>query len=142
MTQATSSVKPVEHMISDRPMTDRHDAACVFCQIAANEAPAVIVREWPDCLAFMPLNPVTMGHVLVIPRAHVSDALAAPALTGLVMQRASALAAQRATACNLITSVGAAATQTVAHLHVHIVPRRHGDGLPLPWTPQQEGNRD
>lgn len=40
-------------------------------------------------------------------------------------------------AANLITSRGGAATQTVFHLHVHVVPREAGDGLALPWTPQQ-----
>jgi diadenosine tetraphosphate (Ap4A) HIT family hydrolase len=41
-------------------------------------------------------------------------------------------------ACNFITSAGAAATQSVPHLHVHVIPRRDGDGLALPWTGQQE----
>ena len=47
-----------------------------------------------------------------------------------------------AASCNLITSVGAAATQTVKHLHIHIVPRHEGDGLHLPWTEQKKPEWD
>jgi diadenosine tetraphosphate (Ap4A) HIT family hydrolase len=53
------------------------------------------------------------------------------------MQRAAEYALVKVSGdCNLITSDGAAATQTVKHLHVHIVPRRDGDGLTLPWSTQ------
>ena len=51
------------------------------------------------------------------------------------MRRAAELMAERP-AANLITSKGREATQSVFHLHVHVVPRAAGDGLPLPWTPQ------
>jgi histidine triad (HIT) family protein len=71
------------------------------------------------------------AHLLAIPRLHVEDALEDPELTGHVMEIAAWFAHGD---CNLITSVGAAATQTVRHLHVHIVPRRPGDGLALPWS--------
>jgi histidine triad (HIT) family protein len=109
--------------------------SCVFCAIAAGVAPANVVREWPDAVAFRPLNPVTDGHTLVIPRAHVDDAAVNPAVTALTMRRAAELA-EGAGSLNLITSVGTAATQTVFHLHIHIVPREDGDGLSLPWTGQ------
>ncbi|WP_405506392.1 HIT family protein [Streptomyces cyaneofuscatus] len=112
--------------------------SCVFCAIAAGEAPATVVHEWPDALAIRPRGGVNDGHVLVIPRTHVANAIEDPAVTGATMTRAAELAAEAGTDLNLITSVGAAATQTVHHLHIHIVPRAHGDGLPLPWTPQQE----
>lgn len=108
---------------------------CVFCGIIAGVAPAVVVREWPDAVAIVPLDPVTPGHLLVVPRVHVVDATVDPEVTGVAMRRAAELAAPP---CNLITSAGAAATQTVWHLHIHVVPRRVGDGLPLPWTPQQQ----
>jgi histidine triad (HIT) family protein len=82
---------------------------------------------------FEPLHPVAPGHMLVVPRPHVRDATEDPVLTGWVMAAAARLAA-RVGDCNIITSVGPAATQTVFHLHVHVVPRRPGDGLALPWT--------
>jgi histidine triad (HIT) family protein len=103
---------------------------CPFCLITHGLAPAEIVQQWDDAIAIVPLNPVTPGHLLVIPRQHVPDALTVPEVAALTMQRAAELATG---SCNLITSVGAEATQTVRHLHLHIVPRRAGDGLALPW---------
>ena len=110
-------------------------ASCAFCAIAAGRAPATVVREWPDALAILPRRGgVTEGHVLVLPRVHAADAGTDPAVTAAVMSRAAELMAELP-AANLITSKGAPATQTVFHLHVHVVPRYPGDGLPLPWTP-------
>ncbi|MGY1439593.1 HIT family protein [Streptomyces reniochalinae] len=110
---------------------------CPFCEIAAGHAPADIVREWPDTLAVVPLNPVTLGHLLVIPRTHVPDFTDDPVVTGLTAQRTAELARDLGlTAANEITSKGGAATQTVFHLHRHLVPRAPGDGLALPWTGQ------
>ena len=110
---------------------------CVFCRIVAGRAPAKVVREWDYAMAFVPLNPVTEGHVLVVPREHLTDALEYPWMTGRTFCAAATLAKETGGACNLITSVGAAATQTIKHLHVHVVPRREGDGLALPWTGQE-----
>ncbi|WP_251059428.1 MULTISPECIES: HIT family protein [unclassified Streptomyces] len=78
---------------------------------------------------------VTEGHVMVLPRVHVHDAGTDPEVTAAVMRRAAELMAELP-AANLITSKGVAATQSVFHLHVHVVPRQDGDDLPLPWTPQ------
>lgn len=110
---------------------------CPFCKIVSKTAPAEIIAEWSDAVAFVPLNPVTPGHVLVVPRMHVKDALERPWITGNAFMRASQLAtAAFGGDVNLITSVGPAATQTVHHLHVHVVPRTADDGLHLPWTGQ------
>ncbi|MEV7442988.1 HIT domain-containing protein [Streptomyces sp. NPDC091204] len=109
---------------------------CAFCSITAGQAPAAIAREWPDALAIRPrTGGVTEGHVMVLPRVHVPDAGTDPEVTAAVMRRAAELMAELP-AANLITSKGAAATQSVFHLHVHVVPRRDGDDLPLPWAPQ------
>lgn len=110
---------------------DSDPGACPFCEIVAGEAPATILRNWRDVLVIVPLNPVTDGHVLVIPKHHVADAVEEPQVTADVMA-AAAMYADRP--CNIITSAGSHATQTVFHLHVHVVPRREGDGLHLPWT--------
>ena len=107
---------------------------CVFCSILKGETSADIVHEWNDCIAIVPLNPVVDGHVLVIPRQHVSDALENPIITGITFQRASELAEGQ---CNLISNVGEDATQSVYHLHVHIVPRKRNDFLQLPWSNQK-----
>ena len=104
---------------------------CVFCGIVNGDVRADIVKVWRDAIAFVPLNPVTDGHVLVVPKTHVADALQNPDVTAAVVKRASELARGQ---CNLITSVGENATQSIYHLHIHIVPRRENDGLLLPWS--------
>jgi histidine triad (HIT) family protein len=109
---------------------------CVFCAIVAGTAPATIVREWPDAIAIRPRGGVNDGHVLVLPRTHVANAGVDRNVTAATMAAAADLMAEHPDA-NIITSKGSAATQTVFHLHVHVVPRVAGDGLPLPWTPQQ-----
>lgn len=112
---------------------------CVFCRIIEGAAPAEIVVRWSDATCFVPLNPVTDGHVLVVPNYHVRDAVENPLVTAITMGRAAEYAGY---SCNLITSVGHHATQTVFHLHIHVVPRRPNDGLLLPWssTPVTEGD--
>lgn len=114
--------------------------SCQFCAILRGQAPAKYVHSWPDAIAIVPLAPVTPGHVIVIPRLHVGDFTADPVVTAAVMSRAATLAAAEDWQWNLITSAGEDATQTICHLHVHLVPRRPGDGLHLPWT-GQDGER-
>lgn len=108
---------------------------CPFCEIVTG-SDTELIRVWPDALAFEPLNPVVPGHLLVIPRTHVPDFTFDPIVSATVMARAAKLAAE-CFPCNLITSAGELATQTIRHLHIHIVPRRPGDGLTLPWTGQE-----
>jgi histidine triad (HIT) family protein len=108
---------------------------CVFCRIIAGKAPATVVRRWSNALAIVPRDPVTAGHVLVIPTVHVSDAGVDPAISAQTMAAAAELAAMYPD-CNVITSRGKHATQTVFHLHIHVVPRCQGDGLALPWSPR------
>lgn len=109
---------------------------CVFCQIIAGTAPAADFRAAEAVVAFTPLNPVVDGHTLVVPKRHVRDAAEAPEVTAETMFYAAVIAQQYGESVNIITSVGAPATQTVFHLHLHIVPRFEGDGLALPWTGQ------
>ncbi|MFJ1796523.1 HIT family protein [Kitasatospora griseola] len=116
-----------------RTAAQKAGGGCVFCAIAAGLAPAQVVARWPEALAIVPLNPVADGHLLVLPTCHVPDAAFDPAVTAVTMRRAAELA-QGAGPANLITSIGAEATQTVRHLHIHLVPRRTYDGLHLPWT--------
>ncbi|MFD6186767.1 HIT family protein [Rhodococcus sp. NPDC059969] len=107
---------------------------CVFCDIASGRAPATIVRRWPQVFAIVPLDPVTPGHLLVLPYEHVPDAGADPLVSALTMAAASELVAELPSA-NILTSKGRPATQSVDHVHFHVVPRRSGDGLALPWAP-------
>lgn len=109
---------------------------CVFCQIVAMTAPATIVAEWPDAIAIRPLGPVVQGHTLIIPRAHVWSFVEDPIVSASVMARASEFSGKLGMpgeGVNLITSAGEAATQTVFHMHVHLIPRELGDAVSLPW---------
>jgi histidine triad (HIT) family protein len=110
----------------------------VFCKIVAGTEPADIVFDWPSAIVIVPLNPVTPGHLLVIPRKHVRDASELPELTGFVAAKAAEFAKRwtKDGDYNLIVNCGSAASMTVPHLHWHIVPRFEGDGLALPWTGQ------
>ncbi len=106
-------------------------ADCPFCQrIEARE------YDYFDdySVAFEPLNPVTPGHFLVVPQVHAINALWAPEAAGHVMRFAAELADQMDLSdCNFITSAGSLATQSVMHLHVHVIPRHEGDGLWRSW---------
>lgn len=107
---------------------------CIFCDIIAGKAPAAFVRRWDDAIAIAPLNPVVCGHILVIPADHVRDASCSDNITACAIRRAAQLMRSLGGDWNLIANVGETASQTVFHLHVHLVPRRHGDGVVLPWT--------
>ena len=112
------------------------NANCPFCE-------RIEAREYDDrnqwAVTFEPLNPVTPGHRLVVSACHARSALSDHVVSGATMEFAVLVAKNLGIKqCNFITSAGAAATQTVDHLHIHIVPRREGDGLALPWTGQQQ----
>lgn len=110
-----------------------HDDPCVFCEIVAGRAPATIVRDWPKALAIVPLNPVTEGHTLVMPKDHSADFTTGAESLIWAMTAAAVVAREMGGPMNLITSKGTEATQSVFHLHVHLVPRAKDDGLALPW---------
>lgn len=104
---------------------------CPFCDYAG---PSKIIRDYGSVYVIEPIDPVTEGHVLVIPKRHLMDAMEDSNHTGFVFAFAVAYAKEVGIGpCNFITSVGSSATQTIWHLHVHVVPRRPDDGLQLPW---------
>ena len=112
---------------------------CAFCQISAGKSPAKIACDDVEWTAFPPLGPHAPGHMLFIPRRHVPDATTDPGLTGVVFAAASAyLGRTLKSEGNILTSVGASATQTVMHLHVHVIPRGPGDGLHHDWPWRRE----
>lgn len=112
---------------------------CVFCDIINDNSLASMIHSTDDTIAFHPLDPVTPGHMLVVPRDHVADFTEDKDITAAVMYDVARLARMFPdTDFNVITSKGAHATQTVFHFHVHLVPRREGDDLTLPWTKQKK----
>ena len=122
---------------------------CPFCAIANGTAPARIVWRGTAALALIPDAPAVAGHTLVVPVAHVQDIWDVDQRTGRELADATLTVAdgvRRACgtdALNVIQSNGAAAGQSVFHLHIHVVPRTDGDRMPrlwppdAPWTPDQ-----
>jgi histidine triad (HIT) family protein len=118
------------------------EASCVFCKIAAGDAPAEIVDSDEHTVAFLDLNPATRGHSLVIPRRHSTD------LMGIEEEdlERTTLAAKRLAeridetlhpdGFNLLNACRPAAWQSVFHFHIHVIPRYSDDPLKLPWIPR------
>jgi histidine triad (HIT) family protein len=106
---------------------------CVFCQIVSGEVPAEVVLETDDFVGFLDTRPVFKGHVLLVPREHVDTLPDLPADL-----RDPFLAAAQDLATAVKTGLGAqgsfvamnnTVSQSVPHLHLHVVPRTKGDGL-------------
>jgi histidine triad (HIT) family protein len=128
--------------ILDRHAVPTGPSSCPFCAIVHRGAAAGGLVRLTNSVSFIPLNPVVPGHRLVVPKVHVEDFAQDPATTASVCRDAAVVArSMSAEAVNLITSWGEAATQTVKHLHIHLVPRAPGDGLALPWTGQETGQQ-
>ncbi|WP_152193129.1 HIT family protein [Georgenia satyanarayanai] len=109
------------------------DDTCVFCRIADGVEPAEVVLTTAEVVAFLDVRPVFKGHVLVVPREHVvtlpelPDALLAPyysAVRQVVTAVPEAFGAQ-----GTFVAMNNVVSQSVAHLHTHVVPRTKGDGL-------------
>jgi histidine triad (HIT) family protein len=119
--------------MSDAPaLTER----CVFCDIVARRAPAHIVHEDAKTLTFLDLFPITRGHLLVVPRAHVDRITDLPAEDHAdlmaAIQRACRQVEHLSTHYNVSINQGSLAGQIVFHLHVHVIPR-YEDTAPA-WT--------
>lgn len=110
---------------------------CIFCKIIAKEAPAKIVLENEDILAFVPKEQVSKGHTLVIPRVHFEnifdiDKNTLEKLITVSKDLSEQLAKENnATGVNLLHASGKDAQQSVFHFHLHVVPRYENDGLDL-----------
>ena len=108
-------------------------AGCVFCAIVAGSVPAFRVTDIPDGVAFLDTRPVFHGHVLVVPREHhetLGD-LPGPSIAGyFTLVRRIALAVEAGLAAGgTFVAVNNRVSQSVPHLHIHVVPRRPKDGL-------------
>lgn len=123
-------------------MAETVDGSCVFCRIMAGDLPSWPVAESKRSVAFMDINPATDGHLLVVPRQHTPDVTTIDPddLTDVILlaQRMARQVRARlgASGVNVLQSTGAAAWQTVFHLHVHVIPRYVDDPLKLPWQPR------
>ena len=108
-------------------------ASCLFCRVVAGESEASVVWSDDDLVAFLDIRPLFKGHTLLVPREHVATLPELPA--GL---RDGFLAATQRLATAMVDALGAegsfvamnnTVSQSVPHLHCHVVPRTKGDGL-------------
>lgn len=105
--------------------------SCIFCEIVAGRAPAHVVLDDDVCLAFLDRTPLFHGHVLVVPRAHVVTLPDLPEVGPLFerVQRIAKHLPEAMGAQGTFVAMNNVVSQSVAHLHVHVVPRTKGDGL-------------
>ena len=116
--------------------------SCIFCQIIEGEAASSQVYEDELCSAYMDIQPVNPGHVLVIPKTHFKDLSDLPSEIGAHIFQV----AQRIALClpktnvknegvDLFLAHGAAAGQEIFHVHLHVIPRYQGDGFGFKFGP-------
>ena len=118
-------------------------ANCVFCDILAGGRPASIVHRDGTCTAFMDIQPVNPGHVLVTPNVHASGLADLDPETGGHMFRVAQRVAQamrasgiRCEGVNFFLADGSAAGQDVFHVHLHVIPRFRSDGFGFRFGPE------
>jgi histidine triad (HIT) family protein len=105
----------------------------LFCRIARGDLPAAVVARTPELVAFLDHRPVFKGHVLIAPVDHVDtlldlpDALMAPLLT--LARRVATALSEALGAQGTFVAMNNVVSQSVPHLHLHVVPRTKGDGL-------------
>ncbi len=106
---------------------------CVFCGIVAGEVAADVVLDEPDVVAFLDVRPVFKGHMLLVPREHVVTLpdLPAPLRDPFLeaSQRLATAVVEGLGAQGSFVAMNNVVSQSVAHLHLHVVPRTKGDGL-------------
>ncbi|MCS7053284.1 MAG: HIT family protein [Ignavibacterium sp.] len=106
---------------------------CIFCSIVKKEAPSEIVFEDEDIIAFLDINPINYGHLLVLTKEHFDNFLTVPTeLLQKLISRVQFLAGivKRSTSAdgfNTMTNNGTAAGQRIFHFHFHIIPRFEND---------------
>src|SRR5256885_8868776 len=122
---------------------------CVFCEILRGESPASFTYQDDTVVAFMDVQPITQGHMLVVPREHavlMTDINETAAMRTFRVARKLAAVARHtlgASGINILVMDGEAAYQDVPHFHVHVIPRypRDGFGLTFPDSYEQKPPR-
>jgi len=115
---------------------------CLFCRIGAGEIAACVVDEGPDTITFLDHRPVFIGHCLVVPKAHYETLLDLPAADlgpyFTIVQRITRAVEKGLGADGTFVACNNRVSQSVPHLHVHVVPRRKKDGLRGFFWPRQK----
>jgi len=126
---------PTEPTVVDGPVRARDSKylACVFCEIVAGERPAHVVLDEDEVFAFLDVRPLFPGHTLLVPKKHYETLLDLPQdLIPPLFDAAQRLAGVMETelgAAGSFVAVNNRVSQSVPHMHVHIVPRNRKDGL-------------
>jgi histidine triad (HIT) family protein len=114
---------------------------CVFCEILRGDSPATFVHQDDTVVAFMDIQPISKGHMLVVPREHavlMSDVNETTAMRAFrVARQLASVVRDRlgAGGVNLFVADGEIAFQDVPHFHVHVIPRYPNDGFSLTFPP-------
>ena len=115
---------------------------CIFCRILLGELPGTFVYRGAVCAAFMEIQPINPGHVLVVPTRHVPDLAALdPSSMAELLRVGRHIAAAlrgsglRCEGVNLFLADGEAAGQEIPHVHLHVFPRFKGDGFGFRFGP-------
>jgi histidine triad (HIT) family protein len=112
--------------------------SCIFCKIIAGQIPAAKIYEDEKCLAFLDINPVSSGHVLLIPKEHYQMMPDTPdELVAYLFVRAKDLMLKIKKAMQADYVALSVVGVDVPHFHIHLVPRRHDDGLANFWPTKQ-----
>ena len=107
---------------------------CLFCKIASKEIPAEVIYENEGAVAFLDINPMTLGHTVIIPKNHAGDILDLPddkvGPTFLAVKYVAGMLTRALNPKGFTIGVnhGRISGQTVPHLHIHVIPRYSGDG--------------
>ena len=130
-------------MVLQPPLT----TPCPFCELAAGDAGTALVLEEPAAVAFLDHRPVFPGHCLLVPRQHhetLTDLPAALVEPLFVAARRLATAVESAMGADgTFVAMNNRVSQSVPHLHVHVVPRRRKDGLRgFFWPRQRYGSQE
>ncbi|GAA4289621.1 HIT family protein [Actinomadura luteofluorescens] len=116
--------------------------ACLFCEIIKGERPAHVVLDAPDAMAFLDARPLFKGHTLLVPRTHYETLTDLPEdLIGPFFAQAQRLAKAMESvleAAGSFVAMNNRISQSVPHLHVHVVPRNPKDGLRGFFWPRQK----
>ncbi|MBE5961103.1 MAG: HIT family protein [Lachnospiraceae bacterium] len=116
------------------------DSNCIFCKIANGDIPSATIYEDDLFRVILDISPAMKGHALILPKNHchdLTDIEEATAAKALLVASKVEKAMMKVLSCdgvNLLQNTGAAAGQSVFHLHFHLIPRYENDSVTIPWT--------
>ena len=114
---------------------------CIFCMIANGDLPTNTIYEDEDFRVIFDASPATLGHALILPKVHVANVYEIPdelqAKAYILAKKVAAALTEvfKADGVNILQNNNPAAGQSVFHFHIHVIPRKEGDGAMMSWKP-------